>query len=51
MCGEPANARASHYRVAVDTARIVRMIAWKLVSRGFDPLALLRSLSPAKSEA
>ena len=45
----PANARASHYRSTVDTARIVRMIAWKLVSRGFDPRALLRSLSPAKS--
>jgi glycosyltransferase involved in cell wall biosynthesis len=47
----PPNARASHYRSAVDTARIVRMITWKLVSRGFDPLALLRSLSLAKSEA
>lgn len=47
----PANARASHYRAAVDTARIVRMIAWKLVARGFDPLALLRSLTPAKTEA
>ncbi|MGH8689631.1 MAG: glycosyltransferase family 2 protein [Burkholderiales bacterium] len=41
----PANARASHYRSAVDTARIVRMIAWKLVSRGFDLPALVRSLS------
>jgi glycosyltransferase involved in cell wall biosynthesis len=46
----PPNARASHYRSAVDTARIVRMIAWKLVSRGFDLPALVRSLSPAKSE-
>ena len=45
----PPNARASHYRSAVDTARIVRMIAWKLASRGFDPLALLRSLSLARS--
>jgi glycosyltransferase involved in cell wall biosynthesis len=45
----PPNARASHYRSAVDTARIVRMIAWKLVTRGFDPLALLRSLSLARS--
>jgi glycosyltransferase involved in cell wall biosynthesis len=44
----PPNARASHYRSAVDTARIVRMIAWKLVMRGFDPLALLRSLSLAR---
>jgi len=47
----PPNARASHYRSTVDTARIVRMISWKLVSRGFDLPALVRSLSPAKSEA
>ncbi len=40
----PANARASHYRSALDTARIVRMIAWKLFSRGFDLPALVRSL-------
>lgn len=45
----PPNARASHYRSAVDTARIVRMIAWKLGSRGFDLPALVRSLSLAKS--
>jgi glycosyltransferase involved in cell wall biosynthesis len=45
----PPNARASHYRSAVDTARIVRMITWKLVSRGFDLPRLLRSLSLAKS--
>jgi glycosyltransferase involved in cell wall biosynthesis len=45
----PPNARASHYRSAVDTARIVRMIAWKLVSRGFDLPALVRSLSLAKN--
>jgi hypothetical protein len=47
----PPNARASHYRSAVDTARIVRMIAWKLVSRGFDLPALVRSLTLAKTEA
>ena len=46
----PANARASHYRSAVDTARIVRMITWKLVSRGFDLPALVRSLTLAKTE-
>lgn len=45
----PPNSRASHYRSAVDTARIVRMIAWKLVTRGFDLPALVRSLNPAKT--
>ena len=45
----PPNARASHYRSAVDTARIVRMIAWKLFTRGFDLPALVRSMSPAKT--
>jgi glycosyltransferase involved in cell wall biosynthesis len=47
----PPQARASYYRSTVDTARIVRMIAWKLVSRGLDLPALVRSLIPAKSEA
>jgi len=47
----PPQARASYYRSAVDTARIVRMIAWKLVSRGLDLPALVRSLIPAKTEA
>ena len=47
----PPRARASYYRAAADTARIVRMIAWKLVSRGLDLPALVRSLITAKSEA
>jgi glycosyltransferase involved in cell wall biosynthesis len=47
----PPNARTSHYRSAVDTARIVRMIAWKLLTRGLDLPALVRSLGPAESEA
>ena len=41
----PPNARPSHYRSVADTARIVRMIAWKLLSRGLDLPRLLRSLS------
>jgi len=41
----PPDARASYYRPMVDTARIVRMIAWKLVSRGLDLPGLVRSLS------
>lgn len=46
----PPRARASHYRPAADTARIVRMIAWKLLSRGLDLPRLVRSLRLAKSE-
>lgn len=30
----PKNARPSHYGQALDTSRITRMVAWKLVSRG-----------------
>jgi glycosyltransferase involved in cell wall biosynthesis len=45
----PMQARASHYRAAADTARIVRMIAWKLISRGLDLPRLLRSLILAKT--
>lgn len=40
----PTGGRASHYRAAADTALIARMIAWKLVSRGFYLLGLARSL-------
>ena len=40
----PPQGRASHFRPAVDTALIARMIAWKLVSRGLDLLGLVRSL-------
>jgi glycosyltransferase involved in cell wall biosynthesis len=43
----PANARPSHYRNAVDTARIVRMVAWKLIARGLYVPGLLRSLRGA----
>jgi glycosyltransferase involved in cell wall biosynthesis len=45
----PPGGRASHYRPAADTARIVRMIAWKLLSRGLDLPRLVRSLSLARS--
>jgi len=44
----PPDARPSYYRSTVDTARIVRMIAWKLLSRGFDLPALVRSLILAR---
>jgi len=43
----PANARPSHYRNAVDTARIVRMVAWKLITRGLYVPGLVRSLRGA----
>ena len=36
--------RASHYRPAVDTSRIVQMVAWKLLARGLYLPGLFRSL-------
>lgn len=38
------DARPSHFRPVVDIARIVRMVAWKLLVRGLDPVGLVRSL-------
>jgi len=40
----PEHRRASHYRPLQDTAAIVRMVAGKLVRRGFYPVGLLKSL-------
>lgn len=37
-------ARPSHYRPALDTARIVRMVAGRLLRRGLYPPGLLRAL-------
>ena len=34
--------RPSHFRPLLDIARIVRMVAWKLVSRGMYPMGLYR---------
>jgi glycosyltransferase involved in cell wall biosynthesis len=39
-----AAARASHYRAATDTWRIVRMVAWSLIRRGLYPRGLMRVL-------
>lgn len=36
-------ARASHFRPVLDVARITRMIAWKLLSRGLYPLGFYRA--------
>ncbi len=38
-------ARASYYRPLMDTMRIVRMVAWKLISKGLYPQGLLRFIS------
>jgi glycosyltransferase involved in cell wall biosynthesis len=38
------HARASHFRPVLDIARIVRMVAWKLLSRGMYLQGLWRSL-------
>ena len=40
----PLDARASHYRAVVDTAKIVVMVAGRLLRRGMYPLGLWRSL-------
>ena len=40
--GQPG--RASHFRPVQDVARIVRMVAWKLLSRGMDLPGLAKSL-------
>ncbi len=51
----PAQARPSHYRPWRDTLRIVDLVAWSLLKRGFYPAGLLRSLRllplPGKSDA
>jgi glycosyltransferase involved in cell wall biosynthesis len=42
--------RSSHFRPILDIARITRMVAWKILSRGFYPRGLYASLStPANS--
>ena len=40
----PADARPSHFRPVRDIARIVRMVAWKLITRGLYPQGLARAL-------
>jgi hypothetical protein len=45
----PKHARPSHFRPVFDIARIVMMVAWRLLSRGMYPTGLWRSLKmPAK---
>jgi glycosyltransferase involved in cell wall biosynthesis len=48
----PANARPSHFRPVLDIARITRMVAWRLVSRGLYLQGLWRSLTrrPLRAE-
>lgn len=40
----PPQARPSHFRPVADIARIVRMVAWKLLARGLYLSGLVRSL-------
>lgn len=40
--------RRSHFRPVLDIARITRMVAWKIISRGFDLPGLVRSLREPK---
>ncbi len=41
--------RASHFSPVLDIARITRMVAWKLLSRGMHPRGLINSLRGAPS--
>lgn len=41
-----SSARRSHFRPVVDIARIVRMVAWRLLARGLYLQGLVRSLRP-----
>ena len=43
----PTNARASHFRPVVDIAKIVLMVAARLLRQGLAPRGLWRSLKPA----
>jgi glycosyltransferase involved in cell wall biosynthesis len=45
----PANARPSYFRPVKDIARITRMVAWRLFSRGFFLPGLWRSLTGIQS--
>lgn len=38
----PKMARHSHYRPAADTTAIVKMVAWRLLSTGMNPVGLIR---------
>ena len=42
----PANARRSHFRPVVDIAKIVVMVAMRLLRKGMYPRGLWRSLQP-----
>lgn len=46
----PAGARASHFRPVADILLITRMVAWKLLSRGFDIPGLVRSRRSAERD-
>lgn len=44
----PPNARASHFRPVADIAKIVVMVATRLLKKGMHPTGLWRSLRPAR---
>lgn len=41
--------RASHFRPVADISKIVIMVAWKLISRGMNPLGLSRMLAEKRN--
>lgn len=44
----PVDARPSHFRPVIDIAKIVLMVAGRLLRQGMAPLGLWRSLQPAR---
>lgn len=43
----PTHARPSHFRPVIDIAKIVLMVAWRLLRQGMAPRGLWRSLQPS----
>ena len=47
----PADSRGSHYRPWGDTWSIIRLVGWRLLRRGMNPMGLLRALGQAQASS